>query len=68
MRTRTEDLLSIRDDEPMDAELRARLLADSDCLAEIDRLREVRESMRRLPQLEPPPDCWENIVSATVDR
>ncbi|MFO7287486.1 MAG: hypothetical protein C0P79_011575 [Gammaproteobacteria bacterium] len=68
MRARTEDLLTLRDGEPIDAALRERLLADPENRREIDRLTRVAEELRRLPPLEPPPDVWPRIVAAAAER
>lgn len=61
MSWRTEDLLSLRDDEPMDAELRMRLLTDPAASGELASLRSMREALRVLPDPEPPPHVWERI-------
>ena len=68
MRARTEDLLTLRDGEPIDAALRGRLLADPDNRHEIERLTRVAEDLRRLPPLEPPPDMWPRIAAAAAKR
>jgi len=51
----TEDLLSIRDGEPVDAEARAAVDADSELQAEVARLQATRDRLRELPEFEPPP-------------
>ncbi len=61
MSWRTEDLLSLRDDEPMDAELRTRLLEDRAASGELASLRSIREALRVLPDPEPPPHVWARI-------
>src|SRR5690606_28015417 len=68
MRARTEDLLTLRDGEPIDAALRDRLLADPDNRREIERLARVAEDLRRLPTIEPPPDRWSRIAAAAANR
>lgn len=65
MHTRTEDLLRIRDREPIDAAARERILADPDSAREVDRLGRVREQLRELPELAPPPGVWERIEART---
>ena len=50
----TEDLLSIRDGEPVDAEARAAVDADPALQAEVARLRATRDRLRELPELAPP--------------
>ena len=64
MPTHTKDLLSIRDDEPMDAALRARLLADPGDRAEIERLRAMRDALRGLPLLDPPASARARVEAA----
>jgi len=63
MRVRTEDLLSVRDSEPIDPLLRERLTADPDSAREIERLARVRDDLRRLPPIEPPHGVWERIAA-----
>lgn len=63
MHPRTEDLLSVRDGEPVDAAARARVLADPGCAAEIERLRGVQQALRALPALAPPADAWDAIAA-----
>ena len=50
----TEDLLSIRDGEPVDAEARAAVDADPALQAEVARLKTTRDRLRELPEFEPP--------------
>src|SRR5690606_9590926 len=66
MRARTEDLLTIRDGEPIDAELRAALTAEPENAREIERLAQVAEQLRRLPTLDPPAGVWERIEAETA--
>lgn len=63
MHPRTEDLLSVRDGDPVDAAARARMLADPECAAEIERLRGVQQALRALPALAPPADAWDAIAA-----
>ena len=51
----TEELLSIRDGEPVDAEVRATVDAEPSLQAEVERLRATRDRLRELPELAPPP-------------
>ena len=51
----TEDLLSIRDGEPVDAEARAAVDVDPALQAEVARLQATRDRLRELPDLAPPP-------------
>ena len=66
MPARTEDLLSLRDGEPMDAALRARLEADPAYMAEVKRLRDVRDALRALPRIAPPARAWERVAAGDV--
>lgn len=68
MRARTEDLLTLRDGGPIDAELRERLAKDPDAAREIERLTRIAEDLRRLPVLEPPPGVWARIEAETAKR
>ena len=51
----TEELLSIRDGEPVDAEVRAAVDADPSLQAEVERLQATSDRLRELPELAPPP-------------
>ena len=51
----TEDLLSIRDGDPVDAEARAAVDTDPALRAEVARLNTTRDRLRELPEFEPPP-------------
>jgi predicted nucleic acid-binding protein len=64
MRTRTEDLLSLRDGGPIDAATRERLLADASAVQELQRLERVRAGLRELPPCEPPAQAWAAIEAA----
>jgi hypothetical protein len=64
MRFDTQDLLTLRDGEPIDAERRARVLADIDQVREIDRLEQVQRELRGLPELAPPNEAWQRIAAA----
>ena len=51
----TEELLSIRDGEPVDAEARAAVESEPALQAEIAHLEATRDRLRKLPELAPPP-------------
>ncbi len=51
----TENLLSIRDGEPVDAEARAAVESEPALQAEIAHLEATRDRLRKLPELTPPP-------------
>ena len=57
----TEELLSIRDGEPVDADARAAVETDPALQTEVSRLEAIRDRLRELPVLSPPPG-----VRATV--
>ena len=62
MRPRTEALLTLRDGAPIDAALRADLVADPASMAELDRLRRMQSALRELPQVKPPDYVWQRIA------
>jgi len=64
MRPSTEDLLSVRDGEPLDAAARAAVEASPQSAHEIERLKDMQRSLRALPQLEAPVGAWERILAA----
>jgi hypothetical protein len=57
----TEDLLKIRDGEPVDATVSAAVDASPALAAEVERLRRAQGALRGLPAFEPPPGVWERI-------
>jgi hypothetical protein len=61
MHRRIEDLLSLRDLEPMDAQQRARLQEDPDALRELEGLQCMRDALRALPDPEPPAQAWDAL-------
>lgn len=63
MRARTEDLLTLRDGEPIDALLRERLASNPENAREVERLSRIAEDLRRLPLLEPPAGAWQRIAA-----
>jgi hypothetical protein len=64
MHPSTEDLLTVRDGEPLGVERRAVVEAQPLALREIERLRAVQRGLVALPDLKPPPGVWERIVVA----
>jgi hypothetical protein len=60
----TEDLLSVRDGEPLDARTSEIIAADAGQLNEIERMRRMRGALRALPDVEPPADLWARIDAA----
>jgi hypothetical protein len=64
MHPSTEDLLSVRDGEPLDA-LTSEVIAGSAAHAnEVERLRRMRSALEALPDLDPPEGAWKAIAAA----
>lgn len=64
MRPSTEDLLSVRDGEPLTAATRAAIEASPEGTRDVERLRALQQSLRALPEVTPPAGVWERIVAA----
>lgn len=64
MHATTEDLLSVRDGEPVDARTSEVIAADASYGSEIERLRRMRTDLRSLPDFEAPEGLWERIDAA----
>jgi len=64
MRPSTEDLLSVRDGEPLTAAARAAIEASPESTREVERLRTLQRSLRALPELAPPAGVWERVLAA----
>jgi hypothetical protein len=67
MHPSTEDLLSVRDGEPVDAEVRAAITGDVAQSREVERLRSARHALRGLPDIAPPDGVWERIAAAELE-
>jgi hypothetical protein len=63
MHASTEDLLKVRDGEPMDA-LTAELCAKPEHMLEVERLHRMRDALRALPDLPPPAGVWERVAAS----
>jgi hypothetical protein len=63
MHPSTEDLLSVRDGEPLDAVMSNVIAESSAHEREIERLREMRQALHQLPELAPPDAMWERIAA-----
>ena len=64
MHAHTEQLLSLRDGEPIDAQV-ARHVADCpSCLRELDRLKQLQGRLRSLPVRQAPAAAWKNIQAS----
>lgn len=64
MQTRTEDLLSLRDGEPIDAALEARLLADPAAVQAVDALARRRQALAAMREEPPPEGARERVLAA----
>jgi hypothetical protein len=64
MHPSTEDLLSVRDGQPVDTSVRAEIAGDVAQSREVERLRSVRHALRGLPELAAPDGVWERIETA----
>lgn len=63
MHPSTEDLLKVRDGEPMDA-VTAELCARHEHMREVERLQRMRDALRALPDVPPPAGAWERVLAA----
>ena len=63
MHARIDQLLSVRDREPVDATVHAHLEQCVSCSAQLGEITRTTEQLRALPQLEPPKLAWEQIAS-----
>ncbi len=72
MHANIEQLLDLRDAQSQDGHagdpgLRAHLDSCGACKAELSRLVALRETMRSLPEIEPPDGRWRNIVQPSAE-
>jgi len=67
MHARIEHLLSLRDGEPVGAELVAHIRSCPICTGELQRLSAIRVEMQSLPEFDPPALAWERIQQ-TIPR
>jgi len=63
MRLRTEDLLSLRDGEPVDAAVKALLNDDPAAAKAVAALARRRRALTELPELEPPAQLRERVLA-----
>lgn len=54
MHVRIEDLIGLRDDEPVAADVATHVAGCDACARELQRLKTLREAMRRMPAFDPP--------------
>lgn len=62
-----ENLLKIRDGEPVDADARAYVDADPSARSELRRLRQTQQALQDLPGFEPPAGAWERVTLAAEE-
>jgi hypothetical protein len=63
MHPRTEDLLTIRDGEPIDAAVLERARSAPGFAAELEQLERMRRRLADLPLLEAPAEIWERVLA-----
>ena len=68
MHARIEHLLSLRDGEPIAANVAEHVKLCPICSAELQRLSSMRAEMQGLPQFEPPAMAWARIHQAIAER
>src|SRR5438876_11620121 len=68
MRPSTEDLLAVRDGEPLDATAKAAIESSPVHPRGIERLRRVQNALRALPALDPPADVLARVLEAKDAR
>ena len=57
-----ENLLRIRDGEPIDADALAYVEADPSVRVELRRLRDTQQALKDLPGFLPPAGVWERVI------
>ena len=62
-----EQLLNLRDGEPVADEVRRHVAACRQCGDELDRLDRLASRLRRLPALEPRQTLWEGVGARVID-
>ena len=68
MHASIDQLLSLRDGEPVDAEIAQHARGCASCCAELERLQRVTERIRSLEMPEPPALAWEQIRTRVAAR
>jgi hypothetical protein len=63
MHARIDQLLSLRDGEPVDAEVRLHVQHCTQCLAEAALVAKTRARLQELPMFAPPADAWSRIAT-----
>lgn len=68
MHVRIDQLLSLRDGEPVEAEVTFHLESCASCAAEFGRLRRMQQQMHALPMFEPPANALAQINARMAGR
>lgn len=68
MHARIDQLLSVRDGDPVDATVRTHVQSCRDCAAAVQQMRELRHNLAALPQVEPNPGAWQFVVARIAAR
>jgi hypothetical protein len=63
MHARIDQLLSLRDGAPVDAEVRVHVQHCTHCLTEASRVVKTRSRLQELPAFDPPTDVWPKIAA-----
>jgi len=66
MHATTEQLLSLRDGRPVDADAAAHAAACPRCQRELRGMERLRSRLRALPEIDPPRDLWRTIPMETA--
>lgn len=66
MHANTDQLLTLRDGGPVDAEVRAHVDGCETCRRDVHRHRAIRDVLRGLPPVEPPADLWRTVAVGSV--
>lgn len=68
MHATTEQLLSLRDGQPVDAASAAHVARCAECRRRLDAFSRMRAQLRGLPELAPPGDLWRMVAVNAVAR
>ncbi len=68
MHASIDQLLSVRDGEPVDATVRVHVESCRDCAAAVQQMRGVRQNLAALPQVEPNPEAWRFVGARIAAR
>jgi hypothetical protein len=63
MHVTTEQLLSLRDGQPVEADAAAHVAGCASCRQDLAGLERVRTGLRALPELDPPPASWSAVTA-----